>query len=193
MPRTKTAKEPKKAAKEQKAEPKGSKGGSYLVPAVIIIVVIAIAAVLGYIVSTRTGGGGNQQGLAGFESSFYSAPRIAIYATYQNGTAFSYEIGCTSRLIQQLESQGIHHRSNSTMDFMVIANSTSCLLTVNLGSPDYSIKNLTTAQCLAISANEPSIFINYSEVNSTVIKGTSLYTSGDDMFLNECGIASELG
>ena len=75
----------------------------------------------------------------------------------------------------------------------MIANSTSCLSPNGaLGSAN-GTKISSLSSCLAISQHEPSVFINYSTINSTSIKTGNLYTSGDSLFLSECGVASELG
>jgi hypothetical protein len=187
----------KKVANEkkvaEKAEPK--KGGSTnWTPALIIIAVIAIAAVLGYFASSALKGTGTgQQSFQSFQSSFYTAPRVGIYVTYVNGTEFSYVSGCAYQVIERIIASSNHHRNASTIDFMVVANSTSCLSPNGALGSSNGTKVTPISNCLAISKTEPSVFINYSLANSTVIRSQDLYTSGDSLFLSECGIASELG
>ncbi len=190
MASAKASKESKKATKAAESE-----GGGYLVPAVIIVAVIAIALVLGYLASSTIlgGGGGGQQSLQGFENSFYAAQRVGIYVTYLNGSSFAYADGCASNLIESITASRSHHRNMTTIDLMIIANSTSCLAPNGpLGSAN-GTKVIPISSCLAISHSEPSIFINYSDTNSTAVRSGNLYTSGDALFLSECGISSELG
>ncbi|MDE1865600.1 MAG: hypothetical protein KGH94_03120 [Candidatus Micrarchaeota archaeon] len=163
---------------------------------VLVVAIVAIAAVLGYLISSGlvTSGGGNSNGnFQSFQNSFYSAKRVGIYVAYNNGSAFSYTDGCATNLIQQITASRTHHRNTTTIDLLIMANATSCL-TPNgpLGSANGTIV-LPMSRCLAISANEPSVFINYSGTNSTIIRSGNLYTQGDALFLSECGIASELG
>lgn len=186
-----TEKKAKKSEKPQKAE---QKEGSKYMPAIIIIAVIAIAIVLGYLASSQFAvGGSKQQGFSAFQSSFFSAPRVAVYVGFINGSTFSYADGCASALIESMVASKTHHRNMSTIDLMIIANSTSCL------SPNGPLgkSNGTTvtpiASCLAVSNHEPSVFINYSDLNLTSVKAGNLYTQGDALFLSECGIAPELG
>lgn len=194
MATAKDTKERKKTAAKAKEEPAKPEGNGYLVPAVIIIAVIVIAVVLGYLASTYLMGGGSQQSLQGFENSFYSAPRVAIYVAYVNGSEFSYSTGCAYSLIERLIDNQAHHRNSSTIDFMIVANRTSCLSPKgSLGTANGTVIT-PLASCLAVSTHEPSIFINYSTAgNSTAIKSDVLTTTGDGLFLTECGISSEIG
>jgi len=156
--------------------------------------VIVIAAVLGYLASRSWGGGGgSQESFQAFQSSLYAAPRAAIYVTYLNGTSFSYSASCAYSLIESLISNRAHHRNASSIDFMIIANSTSCLAPSGALGASNGTRVIPISSCLAASRSEPSIFINYSSVNSTSIRSGNLYTSGDALFLSECGISSELG
>lgn len=186
----KAAKAQRKTSKEDESKASGGARSSYLIPAIIIIAVMAMAIVLGLIVSQSAGGGG-QQNLQGFQNKFYAAPRVAIYV--MNSSQFSYSDNCANYLIQKLILSQAHHRNASTIDLMVVANSTSCLSPNGpLGSAN-GTKAMPLSSCLAVSNGEPSVFINYSSTNSTSIRSGNLYTSGDSLFLSECGIASELG
>ncbi|EQD67411.1 hypothetical protein B2A_00768, partial [mine drainage metagenome] len=61
-----------------------------------------------------------------------------------------------------------------------------------LGTLISNYTNTTRAACLGYGKSMPSIFINYSTANSTVIKPTQLYFTGDAKFLDECGIAYQI-
>ncbi len=190
MPRERKAQQ-----KAEKSAKKGSTSASRHIPVVIIIVVVAIAAVLGYLATSGFAGGGSggQQTFQSFQSGFYSAQRVAIYVPFINSSTFAYSDGCATQLIQSIVSSRSNHRNMTSIDLMIIANSTSCLSPNGpLGSSN-GTKITPIASCLAVSAHEPSVFINYSSTNSTAIKAGNLYTKGDALFLSECGIASELG
>lgn len=186
MPREKPAKPKARVTKQDQRQKSSSR--SYL-PIMIIVAVVAIAIAVGYLATSQGAGGG--QTFQGFQNGFYSAPRVAIYATYDNST---YQINCAIKVIGSITASRAHHRNSSTIDFFVIANSTSCLSQSGpLGSTNNGTKVTQIADCLAVSGHEPSIFINYSATNSTTIRAGNLYTRGDALFLSECGIASELG
>ncbi len=127
-----------------------------------------------------------------FKSNFNTAPRVAIYATAYNGTAVSATIECASSIIEEITGNPQVHRNSSTIDFFAI-NQTTCVFENGIGGV---VKNYTynsISNCIATSKAEPSIFLNYSSVNNTVITPSTLYISGDAGFLAMCGIASELG
>lgn len=193
MPARKTTNDSKKAKPEAD---KAKAAGSNTVPAVIIIAVIVIAVALGYLASSHllaTTTGGGQESFQAFQSHFYAAPRVAIYVTYLNGSTFSYSAGCAYALIEKLVGSSSYHRNASTIDFLIIANSTSCLTPNGALGSSNGTNVVPIQKCLSTSSSEPSVFINYSSVNSTVIRSGNLYTSGDALFLTECGISSELG
>jgi len=179
--------EAKKSAKQAKKQEETS--GSRYITAVIIIALIVVAIVVGYVLSSALdggGAGGGQQSFQSFQSAFMSAQKVAIYATTGgNNTAINCALGLIETTAQ--------HRPSNTIDFLVIANSTSCLTSNGALGKANGTMVVPIKTCLAISDSEPAVFVNYSETNSTVIKDNKLYTSGDVLFLSECGIASELG
>jgi hypothetical protein len=71
-------------------------------------------------------------------------------------------------------------------------NQTSCVFEHGVGGVVTNYTYNTTANCINTSKTEPSIFINYSDTNSTRITPQALYVAGDSQFLAICGIASEL-
>jgi hypothetical protein len=182
-------------SKKEKPKAEGKDGGNTLTM-VVIIAVVVIAVALGYLVSSgifnMTGGGG-QGSFQGFQTHFYSAPRVAIYVTYLNGSTFSYAAGCAYSMIEKMIESSTNHRNASTIDFLIIANSTSCLAPIGVLGASNGTRVIPISECLATSSHEPSVFINYSATNSTVVRAGNLYTSGDALFLSECGISSELG
>jgi hypothetical protein len=183
----------RKIASASKGKPKEAKqaGSSNMLPLVIIAAVIIIAIAVGYLLTAPISGG--SESFQNFQGSFYSAPRIGVYVTYINGTTFSYADGCATALIQSMVSSSAHHRNASSIDLMIIANSTSCLAPNGTLGASNGTKVVPISNCLAVSSNEPSVFINYSSTNATSIRAGNLYTQGDALFLSECGVASELG
>jgi hypothetical protein len=164
--------------------PSAGKKAAAAIGIVVIAIIVAGALAFGLNRSPPTS-------ISTFLSNFYSAPRVAIYTTAYNGTQISSTIGCASALIESVVGSPSHHRNASTIDFFAI-NGTSCTYELGIGG---IIKNYTynsISNCINMSRSEPSIFINYSESNSTIVKPESLYIYGNQKFLAMCGITTEI-
>jgi hypothetical protein len=190
MPDTdkKTSKQKKpgrEAKKEAKAEKSGSRGHYWIA---IIAAVVVIAVVVGYLFVYSGNGeiGGGTITFSEFLNEFYASPRIAIYV---NGNS-TWE--CGEDILQLLPRNIRHPRNSSTVDYYIL-NSTTCTKVDGLGYPGATTSNFSRASCMANITKEPSIFINYSSVNATIIRHNYLYFGGDAAYLNECGIAYEIG
>ena len=170
---------PEKAKAEKKRKEIAQRDRKPLYAAVfIILLVIIVAGGLVYGLRSSAGQASFQQ----FQSNFNAAPKVAIYEQYSNASTYPYVIECGDSIIEQLGISGV--RNTSSIDFFVETNSTSCI--------NKNGTNIGTAACMNYSMKEPSIFINYSKNNSTVIKPNAMYVTGDAKFLSECGIASQL-
>lgn len=189
--------QPKKKTKEQQsAKPKpapAKKNGKsstmkYLIPIIIIVVIVGIAIFASALLANNHGG--SNSSFLIFQKNYDSAPRVDIFVTAYNGTILSSTIGCATAVIEQLVANKSEHRNSSTIDLNII-NQTSCIRSPGLGkgAPNYTVTSLQN--CLNTSSTEPSIYINYSRSNQTIIKPEYLYVSGDAVFLQECGLASE--
>ncbi len=172
---------------EKKQEKKNTGNGrKYLAVIGIVVVFIAVAGGLVY-------GLGRTQptSFSTFKQNFDSAPRVAIYATGYNGTQLGSTIGCATAVIESIVGSSTYHRNSSTIDLYVM-NSTACTFENGIGGQisNYSFNSI--GNCLSASQHEPSIFINYSETNITRITPTTLHISGNEQFLELCGVASEI-
>ncbi len=178
----KTDKKGKNAAartQERKgSQPKAGGRRAIYAAAFILIVVIIVAGGLVYGLRNASGQASFQQ----FQGNFNAAPRVAIYEQYSNPSTYPYVIACGDSIIEQLGVSGV--RNTSTIDFFVETNATSCI--------NKNGTNIGLRACMNYSAKEPSIFVNYSSSNSTIIKPDALYVTGDAKFLSECGIASSI-
>ena len=170
----------------RKAAAKGGQPRKYIavIGIAAIIVIIAGAVVYG-LNSTK------QTDFTTFRGNFNSAGRVAIYATGYNGTALSSTIGCATAVIESVIGSPIYHRNASSIDLFVI-NQTKCVFENGIGGTVGNYIFNSIGNCLNTSMHEPSIFINYSSVNSTVIKPIALYVSGNEQFLSLCGVAAEI-
>lgn len=177
------AEEPKRAAPASK----GSAGKKLAAVIFALVIIFAIAGVLVYGINTSA-----PANFSTFQKNFDSAPRVGIIVTEYNETALAATVGCATALIEQIVGNQQSHRNASTIDFYVL-NATTCTYSASgIGGEISNYSYTSKANCIATGESEPSIFINYSNTNSTLIYPTTLYVSGDARFLGQCGIASEI-
>ena len=171
----------------QKEEEKHKSANTYIIVAAIVFIVVAAAVyeLVGIVFKSNTSGS-----FGTFKSNFNSAQRVAIYATAYNGTVLSSTVGCATMIIENIVGSSQTHRNASTIDLFII-NETRCTYTMGLGLGSNGTET-SLSDCLNRGSSEPTIYLNYSLTNTTVIKPNYLYTSGDRLFLNECGIATEI-
>jgi hypothetical protein len=175
---------PKKA---QKPEPqdKGVSLTVYLVMiAVFVVVAIAAYTIVGDLYSNAAAGN-----LSVFQNNFDSASRIAIYVPDYNSTTLSSAGTCADKLITSVITD--MHRNSGSIDYFIF-NSTNCTYVRGLGANASNGTTTSVQNCLSISGSEPTVYFNYSHINKTVIEPDIIRTSGDSMFLSECGIATEI-
>jgi hypothetical protein len=125
-----------------------------------------------------------------FESNFNSAPNVSIVISANNGTELSYAIDCGVSLIRTLTSSHINHKAPSAINLYVM-NKINCTYQQGLGTTSSNYITTSPTECLN-KINNPAIFINYSNVNQTIIKPYDLYFSGNAKLLQMCGIAQEI-
>lgn len=185
-------KEEKKAAKEEKKgskptekkepKPEAKPRSNYIYAVIAVVVIIAVAAVF----LLRTNKLSNAS-FPSFKQNFNSAQRVSLVVYYKNATAYSQEVVCSTDIIEILSS----HRTPSTIDFFTIENNTCSYIPNGLGAPGNVLTSSTSA-CLATAASEPSISLNYSASNSTVITSDHLNIYGDAAYMKSCPIAVDL-
>ncbi len=158
--------------------------------AAVAIVLVIAAAIITIIYMSQP------PNFSEFKTAFTSASQVAIFARY-NGTLLgvggSSAVSCATAVIEQL------HRVPSTINFFVV-NQTSCTFaTRGLGANNTASSNtvnITTTtsmdRCVNMSKGMPTLYINYSTENETIVGRGTLYISGDLLFLRECGIAVQL-
>ncbi len=181
----KKAKEQQPKAKEkkeaEKKESKKSKRLSYLIVAMIIVIIaVGVYYVLTNYVSTP---------FSTFKSNFIAAPRVALVVSYKTINEYSNESVCFPQILQYVA----HTRNASTIDFFIVNQSNAtCIYQVG-GLGHINIATKSASACLSVARSEPSIFLNYSSGNYTVINLFHLYVSGDSHYMTSCPIAAELG
>lgn len=121
-----------------------------------------------------------------FLNNVNSSARVAIIQSYNNGTVLGEEEYCYSLLaIQQLA----HTRKPSTIDFFIISqqNATCTYSSSGLGG-QINVTNSSASSCLNRISSEPSIFINYSLSNSTIVTPSSVTINANQAFLSRCTV-----
>ncbi|MCL4373320.1 MAG: hypothetical protein M1360_00810 [Candidatus Marsarchaeota archaeon] len=126
-----------------------------------------------------------------FESNFHSAKSVAIYMSAYNGTVFASTEPCATSIVESIVSSSKYHRNASTINFFVL-NQTACFTSAKALGIVSNYTQEPISDCLNVSKSMPSIFINYSDVNSTIITPDKLVMQGDYAFLSECGVAPAL-
>jgi hypothetical protein len=126
-----------------------------------------------------------------FSKNFDSAQKVNIFVYDPNSTVYQGTFGCASSVIIQIIANKTSHRNSSTIDFNVV-NQTSCIRSNGLGGATSNYITTSLQNCLNTTATEPTLYINYSAHNTTIIRPEYLYVSGNLLFLKECGVASEI-
>jgi len=122
-----------------------------------------------------------------FKGNFDSAPRVAIALTYTNVTQLPYLTDCLTETSYMIASHG---RKATTMDVFVL-NATTCTYSITGIGGQANITTTSASKCLAVARSEPSIFLNYSSTNSTIITPYHMYVYGNAAYMEACGVASE--
>ncbi len=151
---------------------------SYVVTGAVAIVVIAVLILAFY--------NFNPTSFATFKSNFNSAQRIAIASQYINGSDYANISQCSTDLVHA-ETSSLK-RNASTIDFYVL-NATSCTYAPNgLG---HVLNPVTTnaSSCQKSIASEPTISLNYSTYNHTIITPDHLTVYGTSKYFAQCEIA----
>ncbi|MDE1828636.1 MAG: hypothetical protein KGH65_05750 [Candidatus Micrarchaeota archaeon] len=175
-----------KAKNEKRAEKQVPEKGrrSYLVYAVVLIVVALIAVSIYYVFANTVA-----VPFSSFKTNFLAAPRVGVVSTFSNLSQLPSEISCYSQIIQYIA----HNRNSKTIDFFQIdQRNASCTYAAGLGYP-INTSQQTAGKCLAVANSEPSVFLNFSNANSTTVTLLHLYVSGNAQYLAKCPIAPDLG
>jgi len=174
-----------KAKDEKKAEQKGEqRKNNYLVYGVVIVVVALIAIGIYYVFANTVA-----VPFSSFKTNFLAAPRVGVVSTFSNLSQLPSEISCYSQIIQYIA----HNRNSKTIDFFQIdQRNASCTYAAGLGYP-INTSQQSVAKCLAVANSEPSVFLNFSDANSTTVTLLHLYVSGNAQYMARCPIAPDLG
>jgi hypothetical protein len=163
---------------------KGSDKKNQLLPALAVVVVIIIVAAVAYEAYSNY----TYVNFNTFKANFDSATRVAIAITYQNTSNLPLLIPCTDMLVQVIA----HSRNASTIDFFIL-NKTSCAYSPTGLGHAINISTKSASSCLSVADSEPSVFLNASQSNSTVILPYHFYQNADPSYLSKCAIAAEFG
>jgi len=165
-----------KAAGEKKNR---GKGLEYLFVLLVILAIIIIAylAFSNFLLTP----------FSTFASNFHAAPRVALVVFFSNESEYISEYSCFTKMIESIA----YTRNATTIDFFIINGTTCTYPSTGLGKP-IQIATTDASKCLSVAKAEPSIFLNYSITNRTIITPYHLYIYGNNAYMSACPIASDL-
>ena len=158
----------------------------YIPIAILVILVLVVLSVIFYIIPQYFQVSFLQTSFGTFKSNFNSAQRIAVVTQYTNATQYNILSQCSTDIISAETVSD--NRNASTIDFYVL-NSTSCTYAPNgLG---HVLNPVTTnaSSCENEIKSEPSISLNYSSYNHTIITPYHMYVYGNDQYFSSCPVA----
>ncbi|MDE1855577.1 MAG: hypothetical protein KGH57_04670 [Candidatus Micrarchaeota archaeon] len=122
-----------------------------------------------------------------FKSNFLAGSRVALVAVYNSTFGAAFTLQCATQLVQVVA----HSRNATSIDFYVFSGSTCTYPVGGLGHA-VSLATNTIGNCLSMTGGEPTLFLNYSQANSTRITPYRLYVSGNAEYMAKCPIAVDL-
>ncbi|MEM0201327.1 MAG: hypothetical protein QXD23_02880 [Candidatus Micrarchaeaceae archaeon] len=177
--KTQTKKVDTNSEKETKTQTKSkTRTIPYLITSIIAIIIILVLIITLY--------NFNPTSFATFKSNYNSAQRIAVVSQYINSSTYANISQCSTDIVNSEISS--LKRNASTIDFYVI-NATSCTYAPNgLG---HVLNPVTTnaSSCEKSINSEPSISLNFSTSNYTVITPDHMIVYGTQKYFGECPIA----
>lgn len=176
-----------KNAKAQSTEKKRTDDHKASIP--YLYIAIAVVVVVGAYLFLKGPMIGSSVPFSTFKSTFQSAARVSIVASFSNQSQYENESPCFTSLIQVVART----RKASTIDFFIInqANATCTYSNTGLGGT-ISLSTSNSTYCLGVARSEPSLFINYSTYNSTKITASSMYVYGNGRYMASCPIEVEM-
>lgn len=166
--------ESSRAAKSRGLDPK-----PYAIAGIAVIILAAVAYIVysNYITTP----------FPAFLGNFHSASRVALVVGYANLTQYANMAECSDFVVQTIA----HTRNASTIDIFVL-NKTTCYYSPTGLGHAINVSTQPSSACLNVARSEPSIYLNYSNTNSTTITPYHLYVYGNAAYMQKCGIATDL-
>ncbi len=122
-----------------------------------------------------------------FKANYLAAPRVAIVTVDLNASQFAIVSSCATQIVQVTARS----RNATTIDFYVL-NQTRCIYPAGGLGHTLSLLNNTIGYCINATKSEPTIFMNYSAVNRTVINAGSFYIYGNAQYFSQCPAVVDL-
>ncbi len=120
-----------------------------------------------------------------FKSNFLSSSNVSIVAVFSNYSQFAAEEACFVELSEVLPFKNVSRVNR----FLIYTANDTCTF-----SPVYpmQIETKPASYCLSIADSEPSIFLNYSSVNTSIITAYRLTIYGNAEYMQKCPIAVDM-
>lgn len=163
---------------------KTSASGSRLRAALLLIVPVALIFIVFFTVVLP---GLTNVPFSTFKSNFDSAKNVAIVVTYFNTSQYISQSQCFSTAIQVVAGR----RNASSIGFYIL-NQTNCTYSPTGLGHGINVSTTTKAYCLNLARSVPTVYLNYSASNGTLVKAYDLYVYGNSAYWAGCPIAVEL-
>ena len=169
-----------KAPEKEAVKRKGMGSWPWIIP--IAIIVIAVVLLLYY------------PGLIGisgvpfstFKSNLNAAQKISLIITYGNNSQYSSEAACFPQILEILGRS----RSPSTIGLYILNKTTCTYSKTGLGG---SVQPVTanSSYCIGAAKGTPTIYLNYSNTNYTLIMPYGMYIYGNSGYMSKCPVAAD--
>jgi len=120
-----------------------------------------------------------------FKSNFYAAPKAAIVVVFRNESEFVSESACFPLL-----REAIHKNLSSVSLFLINASNSTCIFSPNV--TPITLQYKPASYCISIANSEPSIFLNYSSINASIVTAYKLVVLGNAEYMAQCPIAVDM-
>ncbi len=120
-----------------------------------------------------------------FKYNFLNSPNVSIVVMYSNESQFEAEYSCITLLPQHIKFKNL----NGFRLFIINVSNNTCIFSTGI-VPNITKRN--SSYCLSIANSEPSIFLEYSEQNSTSISSDKLVIKGNSAYMAACPVAVDM-
>lgn len=174
----------KPSAEQQKKETAATEEKKSRNLTIYVLLIMAALLIIGIV---SLSGSLSNVSFSSFKQNFNSAQRVAFVVYYNNASTYGLETICATDTVEVLSSK----RSPSTIDFFTLQSNNCTYIPNGLGHIG-NVLTTNSSSCLSTAASEPSIYLNYSNTNSTVITPYHLKIYGNSGYMRSCPLAVDL-
>lgn len=121
-----------------------------------------------------------------FKSNYLASKNVSIVATFYNQSEFVEESSCVAYLRELMPF------ANVSYVHVYFINKSNNTCTYSPTILPITIKTTPASYCLSLAYKRPSIFLNYSTVNASIVTAYRLTILGNDQYMQQCPIAVDM-